>query len=935
MKHKTTLRRISGPFILFAFCLANSLPLHSQGLEWAQQLRGNSGEYTDHLLTNDDGSLMHIGLFRDSLDVDSGPDNEWLINPGADGVFIRKTDPDGNLVWAKSLGGVGGMYPTAAGLDPAGNILIAGRYKDTVDVDPGPGQHLLTRNELSNNATFILKLTPDGGFIWVIDYSGGINLTVNDITADPAGNLYAAGDFSGAGYFDPPNNSVFLSANPPTGGAPGDAFELKLNPNGQLQWARDWGGDWRDGAHYVRVGKDGLILTSGVFRNKVDFDPGPNKFELTGDATDLFIHAMHPDGTFAWVKQILVSDISSVLAMETDQNGNLLLAGFFNSPSDFDPGPDTLALTNNANDAFLAKYDLNGNVLWAQNLTGNKVQKILDVDVDELGDVYVTGDFEEEIDLDPGSGVFMMTTPVNTNAAFMAKYDFLGRFVWGRQFSGRSYGVEIAVAKNGPVYAAGNFYGTCNLNPGSTPVNFTSWGDRDVYLLKLNQEWRYNGSVFNDINSNGIFDNGEYYLKGIPVSTSSGFVSVTGPSGNFYFYDDLAGDTIRAALPWPGWAYEPPFYVPTAPTQGMIFAARGPQVAEVAVHAVAIQGFRPGFESRVEIQVANLGTLPLINVPVSLKISQNTVPVGLTIVSSDLNPAVQTGDSIVWILPNLDFEATKKITVVFRTDPGVPLQSSIQIRVWATVAADAYPPNNTSHILETVKGSFDPNDKRVSPEAVSLADLNTTDLQYVIRFQNTGNHSADFVVVRDTLPTELDLSTLRVTGFSHPNSWRIYGQNILEFRFDPILLPDSLSDEPGSHGYVSFSIQAKHGLPLNTLILNRAAIYFDYNDPVITNMSVMHVGTSVGTQELQAANRMNFLLAPNPAGAYRTFRLEWTEKPEEPANVFLFDSVGRLLHRYETAARERDLILPGLAPGLYFVEARQGERSVRQVLIVQ
>jgi hypothetical protein len=124
-------------------------------------------------------------------------------------------------------------------------------------------------------------------------------------------------------------------------------------------------------------------------------------------------------------------------------------------------------------------------------------------------------------------------------------------------------------------------------------------------------------------------------------------------------------------------------------------------------------------------------------------------------------------------------------------------------------------------------------------------------------------------------------------------------------------------------------------LPLNTLILNRAAIYFDYNDPVITNTSVMHVGTSVGTQELQSANRMDFLLAPNPAGAYRTFRLEWTEKPEEPANVFLFDSVGRLLHRYETAAHTRDLILPGLAPGLYFVEARQGEKSASQILIVQ
>ncbi|MBK7682602.1 MAG: hypothetical protein IPJ26_09135 [Bacteroidetes bacterium] len=95
----------------------------------------------------------------------------------------------------------------------------------------------------------------------------------------------------------------------------------------------------------------------------------------------------------------------------------------------------------------------------------------------------------------------------------------------------------------------------------------------------------------------------------------------------------------------------------------------------------------------------------------------------------------------------------------------------------------------------------------------------------------------------------LDLSTYRFVSASHSVTTNIRNGNILEFRFDQILLPDSNIDEPNSHGYVSFEIQPQLGLPINTVITNSAAIYFDYNLPILTNSTVNTITGITSIQE--------------------------------------------------------------------------------------
>ncbi len=136
-------------------------------------------------------------------------------------------------------------------------------------------------------------------------------------------------------------------------------------------------------------------------------------------------------------------------------------------------------------------------------------------------------------------------------------------------------------------------------------------------------------------------------------------------------------------------------------------------------------------------------------------------------------------------------------------------------------------------------GSYDPNDKQVSPkgwDAAGSVEPGTT-LNYTVRFQNTGSDTAFFVLVADTIDTDLDLSTLQVLGASHDYILEVKedgGQSILEFNFYNIELPDSTTDLLGSQGFVTFSIDP-NTTTLGTEITNEAGIYFDFNPPIITN----------------------------------------------------------------------------------------------------
>ncbi len=149
-------------------------------------------------------------------------------------------------------------------------------------------------------------------------------------------------------------------------------------------------------------------------------------------------------------------------------------------------------------------------------------------------------------------------------------------------------------------------------------------------------------------------------------------------------------------------------------------------------------------------------------------------------------------------------------------------------------------PYMESFCLPIIAGC-DPNLKYATP--VGVGDGHEIDknwnLDYTIQFQNTGTDTTFLVVIRDTLSENLDLSTLKMGSGSHPFIWSLNPNRELVFTFDNILLPDSTTNEPASHGLVGFSIDPKSTIVPGDSIENRVGIYFDFNSPVITN-TVLH-----------------------------------------------------------------------------------------------
>lgn len=141
-------------------------------------------------------------------------------------------------------------------------------------------------------------------------------------------------------------------------------------------------------------------------------------------------------------------------------------------------------------------------------------------------------------------------------------------------------------------------------------------------------------------------------------------------------------------------------------------------------------------------------------------------------------------------------------------------------------------------------GSFDPNDKSASPRGYGDENfiLKDTELEYLVRFQNTGTDTAFRVVIRDTLTQFLDITSIRPGASSHPYVFDIEGGNTLKFTFNDIMLADSFINEPASHGFVQFKINQRQNNANGTQIRNDAAIFFDFNEPVITNQTLHTVG---------------------------------------------------------------------------------------------
>ena len=235
---------------------------------------------------------------------------------------------------------------------------------------------------------------------------------------------------------------------------------------------------------------------------------------------------------------------------------------------------------------------------------------------------------------------------------------------------------------------------------------------------------------------------------------------------------------------------------------------------------------------------------------------------------------------------------------------------------------DANPFIDIDCIVST--GSYDPNDKQGLPLGVGdehFIEQNQA-LEYRLRFQNVGTDTAFNVVILDTLTNLLDIPTIRPGASSHPYEFELYGAGIIKFTFPNILLPDSTTNELGSQGFVKFKIQQERDLPLGSVIENSAGIYFDFNDPVLTNTTLHTIADlfpiQVGVNDLLETEN-SLVVAPNPFSGSTVFTFEEFNF-QEPLHLRIYDALGRLLRMETISENNYELDRSTLNQGIHFFQ---------------
>ena len=454
-------------------------------VQWVQQISGKLNDRGIPVNVDASGNVYLAGYFNDTADFDPGVGKFNLISAGRTDIYITKLDPSGAFLWAKQIGGKSNEQANSLGIDAAGNVYIAGTFNDTVDFDPGANvSKLMTAGGAD---AFVTKLDPSGNFQWAQRIGGTPNDAGNAVTISPSGSVYVTGYFQGTTNF-----SVASGITNQTSAGGNDIFVTKLDAAGNFIWFKRMGGTSAEAGQSIAADKNDNVITTGGFVGTADFNPDPSVDTLLTSAgsNDIFISKLDASGNYVWVKQFGAASSDIGISITVDGSGNIFSTGYYGGTVDFDPNAGVSTITSYGFDAYVSKLNAAGQFGWIKNLGGMGADRGASIAVDQYGNVYTTGTFDNIADFDPDPTNTYNITPasITVTDAYISKLDQVGSFVWARSLGGKSddYGTAIVVDKNSNVYTAGFFSGRAAFNGSSTTDSLISFGSYDAFVHKIN-----------------------------------------------------------------------------------------------------------------------------------------------------------------------------------------------------------------------------------------------------------------------------------------------------------------------------------------------------------------------------------------------------------------------------------------------------------------
>jgi len=460
-------------------------------------------------------------------------------------------------------------------------------------------------------------------FGWAKSMGGANNDQGYSIATDPSGNVYTTGTFEGTADFDPGAGIFNLVS---AGGR--DIFVQKLDPLGNLVWAKSMGGANNEVGNGIAVDGSGNVYTTGYFEGTADFDPNGGVINLTpagGSLADIFVSKLDVSGNFVWAKQMggTSGDLGQGIAV--DGSGNVYTTGYYYSnDADFDPNGGVAGLPLvGIQDIFVSKLDANGNFVWIKGMGSSSNDWGYAITTDGSGNVYTTGFFNNTADFDPSGGIANLTSAGDYDV-FVQKLDASGNFVWAKRMGGTDsdQGFGITVDFFGNIYTTGSFRSTADFDPSGGIANLTSAGITDIFISKLDLFGNFvsaqqiggtSGDTGYGITSFGSV--GDIYLTGQFV----GIVDFD-PNGGVLNLDDTNGNTFVMKLNSAGnlaWARNMGFgvgYSVAAHVSGAVYTTGGFQGSadfdpNAGIFNLVSQGSGDVFISKLVPPITNYTTM--------------------------------------------------------------------------------------------------------------------------------------------------------------------------------------------------------------------------------------------------------------------------------------------------------------------------------------
>jgi hypothetical protein len=319
----------------------------------------------------------------------------------------------------------------------------------------------------------------------------------------------------------------------------------------QWQWAKSAGGTSVEQANAVATDINGNVYVAGLFNSDSITFGATTLINAGGD--DLFLAKYDSNGTVLWAKRAGGTNVDHASCVATDVQGNVYIAGYFNSDSITFGATvlkDTGVFPNY--DIYIAKYDANGTELWAKRQGGTNFDQAWGICIDDAGNVHLTGKFSSDSIV---LGSYVLINVGGSDDMYIVKYNSYGTILWAASAggTGNDWARDIAVDHSGNVYVTGDYYSS-SLSFGSTVL--TNAGFNDIFIAKYDSsgivQWaRKAGGTDLDLPRGlctdaigNVYLTGEFYSPTISFGTT--LLSTVGSSDIFLAKYDSAGTALWA-----------------------------------------------------------------------------------------------------------------------------------------------------------------------------------------------------------------------------------------------------------------------------------------------------------------------------------------------------------------------------------------------------